>query len=977
MASYNPEDFDALMATLNQMAPQQPEIPEDLMASLEQFAPAQPQQQQAPMPSADSLRVELPRSTGGELLHLLSYLSRPLHAVAGAVESGISDDPNEYALKGAWKGLTGERTTRMADVLGLEEGQKDDSWGDWLAKEGLRFAADLPFDPLTYVGSPAKAAGLVGRGLRAAGIPEGRSLLSAGLRKYGGDEALNKLAGTKAWAMFANAVPDTEELRKVNEITMAAKRRGSTAGLEDAALEANRVLTEKFPGLDRERLFNAIEDPLSDPELAEAIQIYMPVAAEQGKRFDRFGGLHEYWTGRLPSRQEAPYVAHVAKAKGSNEIRGTWQPRSREIRDFVDVDTKQVLHTGKLSDDRTARLLEPIEPFDGNLYRFTDPETGIVSTVKELPAKLKTTKAVAPDVEFQTDPILAMFESGKRYGKRAQFLDYLKELEGNGYIREIAKGGEVPKGWEPVSLSGLELKGSYVASSPVARHIEQQFGKLYNPDAPLGTVSTALDQLFNRTKGGEKLKEITGWTKRNLLGSPGWVSGNIGSNLLLQIQGGMNPLMLITRAAEGEKIRRGIGEAVFEGIDNQQLFKELRDRGIGTTQFTESERSYLSGATPKTGERLRSLKAPELVAKGGQQVANKLGWWNDLWLKTGSKFEDNAKIAMAVDYLKKHADEFSDPAQRELVLDRAAQSAHDALIDYSAGTPWAQRIAKNIVPFYDWQRGITARTAKITLDDPAVLARIDRALSQITEPMTDQERQNADAWVRESAPIKGVFGTSFDEIADMLGLPKLPRGERMMLLGRYLPQGALEQMVARPMDAITSSINPVLKAPYEILANRNTFKDRPIDALSDSAGSMFYRPITRTGPYSAATHQTFGTTLPAGYEYLLSISPASRHAAELDMAGQALGLWSDKYKAEKPSLPEFSAWYLSGGKVYPYDAAKYGKNRQREKRETESRIKSAWKWALRNGDYPTAERLSKQLSGYRSQGNREYSSAEY
>lgn len=957
-----------LMAALDQVAPmQQPQLPDDLMSALDQVAP--PQQRQGPAsPSLEGLKMPVPKSTGDELLHLLSYLSYPLHGVAGAIESGISDDPKESAVGGFVKGIKGERKTRMKDVLGLDEGQPDDTWPEWLQKEALNFAVDIPFDPLTYIGSPAKAAGVVGKGLKAVGVPEGRSLISAGLRKAGGDKALDYLAGTKAWAMFGQRAPDTDALRGLNEIAMQAKRRGSTVGLEDAAIAANKALLEKFPNLDRETLFHAIEDPASNPELAAAIELYAPVAQEQGKQFDRYSQLKGYFTGKEPGRQAEPYVPHISKE------RGEWKPRSREIRDFIDPETGEVLHTGKLADKRTGGLLEATG--DG-YYNLTDPITGDIRIVQEVPAKLKTTKSVAKNIEFQTDPVLAQFFSGKGYGHRAQFLDYLKSLEEAKFIRKVGKEDALEKGEEILSFANLDLKDKWAAKKAVARNVEQQFGRLYNPDSPLGTISTALDQMINRTKGGELLKETTGWFKRNVLGTAGWVTGNIGSNVGLQYTGGMNPLVMGARAFQGEKIRRGVGEAVIDGLDNKTLLRELRDRGIGINQFTDADKSYLSGATPKTAERLKGLKVPGKVANATQTGANVMGKWNDMFLSVGGKAEDNAKIAMAVDYLKKHADEWSNPANRESLLDKAAQYAHDALIDYGGGTPWEQRIAKHIIPFEPWQRGITSQTAKLVLNDPARLARMDRATAQITEPLTADEKQKADAWVRESAPIKGLFGKSFDSMADDLGIPKLPRGERMMLLGRYLPQGFVEQLTSRPMDALTSSVNPFLKAPYEILANRNTFKDRPIDQLADTTGSMFTRPLVGGGPYSSASTQTFGTTLPAGYDYLKSISPASRHLNELDMLGQATGLWGDKYKAEAPSLGEFGAWYATGGKFYPYDAARYAKNRKREQRETEGRMKSQAKWAAKNGDYETAQRLNQQLYDYKANRRKTFSSGEY
>lgn len=1002
MANFDPD----LMAALDQVAPQQPQLPDDLMGALDQIAP--PRLQAPSIPNLEGLKVPVQKSTGDELLHILSYLSYPLHAIAGGIEGGISEDPNETAVGGFVKGITGERKTRMKDVLGLDEGKPDDSWPEWLQKEALNFAVDIPFDPLTYVGTPAKAAGIVGKGLKAVGVPEGRSLISAGLRKYGGDYVAEKFAGSPLGSMLMRGLPGAK-YEPIMEAEAAIARKASSVPAEELAIQTNKIVDDFFKAnpelaskFTRADITQAIERPGSIPELQSTVEGIQPLRDLQTEWFQNVQkakekldlpvteAINEPGYEFMPQRLTPEGVEQSLRGEGLlARSQDAAKQAHREIYNWVDEAGNPILKSdgtpliGKASDPRTG-----IVDLGKGEFRYVGPDNmkkGFVPDssapiVRPVQASLAEKMPITPERLWETDPVKALLGSTKDYQGKWKFLEMLSEYKNQGLIFHTNKAGEnLQKGWRKVEIPGLG-DNAWQAPKAVAVHLEQQAGKLWDKNTPMGTLPDLLDYAINKTLAGQTMKKGTTWFKRNVLGSPGWVSGNLGSNFIQQLAE-MNPLQVAARTADAIKVTGGKGEPVIRGIENSALKNEFKIRDLYANQFSEKERNYLKGSDSggNTEKLLNKIPyMPDLAAKGAQAVGTGIGKWNDAMFWVGGKAESNAKVTVAIDWLKKNAPDLAtkSPEERATLLDRAATAAHKALINYS-GNPFEERVLSNILPFSKWQLGITKRTAQIALDDPARLGRIDRGLRSITMPLSEDEKQKADAWVRESAPIKGIFGKSFDKWADDIGLPKLPRGERMMLLGRYLPQGFVEQLAARPMDALTSSINPFLKAPYEILANRNTFKDRPIDQLADTTGSMFTRPIAGGGPYSSATHQTFGQTLPAAYEYLLSVSPASRHMTELDMAGQAAGLWGDKYKAEAPSPAEFATWYATGGKTYPYDAAKYAKNRKREQRETEGRMKSQAKWAARNGDYAEVERINQQLYKYKAQRSRAFGSGEY
>ena len=168
------------------------------------------------------------------------------------------------------------------------------------------------------------------------------------------------------------------------------------------------------------------------------------------------------------------------------------------------------------------------------------------------------------------------------------------------------------------------------------------------------------------------------------------------------------------------------------------------------------------------------------------------------------------------------------------------------------------------------------------------------------------------------------------------------------MAGRFIPQQNLEAAVKRPLDTAMSMVSPLLKTPYEILANKNTFNDRPLDSVAGSGVGALVDPLIGK-PHELAGQKTFGAELPAGWQYLLGQSPLGRTTNELSTGSRGIGLTSDPYKGEM-GPGEALLWWLTGGKAMPWDETKQTSHRQYEYKKRLQDVRAKKSWALKKGD---------------------------
>jgi len=560
------------------------------------------------------------------------------------------------------------------------------------------------------------------------------------------------------------------------------------------------------------------------------------------------------------------------------------------------------------------------------------------------PASLAETKTVTPNRMWLEDPAAINYIDMIRRNRQIQFIRTVKAGLDH---KVIALGPEARAGMRPIKVKGFE---GYQAEPAVANRLENMGRGVFDTESGAGSIADLVDK-FVGSRAGQAMRKGTDFWRGMVLAHPGWFMGNVGSNIVQQAME-TNPLKIPSRMVQAGKLQ----------LQKPEMFKELAARGLADTgmygrgEGTQKVRELLGEAMPQTPG--LASKLPESV-KGAGRLIKKYGY--DKIFEAGSAAESNAKISVALDWLAKNAPDFEKlpPEAKAKVLDEAARVAHRTLGNYSreAMTPFERNLAALPFPFYGWSSHVARSTGYNLAHQPQKLDRMSMMLDAAFQPMSPEDKKIAPDYIQEQSPAMKFLGMPFP--TSSAGLPT------MALLGRYLPWGQLEQFANRPIDAGLSWINPYLKAPFELGGNRSSFKGREIDKLAGGFPANVINPVIdmvseNGAPYERSTNKLFGQSIPAGYDYLLGISPFGRHIKEADVLGGGLGLYEDPNR-EPMNIYEAGGYVASGGKFYPFDRARYEKSRKWEAQKAETAIKSNLNYARRRGDWSNVAFYQKQL----------------
>lgn len=960
------------------------------------------------------------KQAAGALLHLLSLSERPLKSVANAYQTAgqayqSGQDPSAAFVRGAKRGFFGEDDTDAGDLLGIPRPQPSDKWGPWGAKALGHLLTNMPFDPLSYVGVPAKPASVVGKVLMDAGIPEGRSLIGQGLMKAGGEKLLNEAAGTVPWGMFARELPYTEKYGRVNKIWDVVKREGETNTLGDLALAANAKLEghAKDPGITPEelrwRLFKGAETGPSDLNYEFARTVFGDVADEQARQHARQITAAQGAVDRgimdesmIPNTLTMPnggdYIAHVMtpetrralQRKGTAHVDSDPESLSRTITQWID-ESGQPVSVGKLTDARTGVTQVPVAgkesgAFDTE-YLFRPNASAEPIRVTPAPATGEQTLPLleGSGLTMEQDPIRSLFFKGQSQAKKATFMDWVNKLFDEGYLKragEIAEPDEagklIPKEYpllpkhEIVDLPGF-VEGSWQAEKPIIRRLEQTLGVLPPKDTFLGGVAHGMDYVLNKTVPGQMFTDTTNTFKRNALGRLPFVFSNALSDLSLEYLGmhtpGWNMPARWVQSIKGLKgsaqdMQPGMGLPLKDFAD-EMWKQDLMRKSVRVGDEAGAGGGYLSSyPTDLTKALLTSLDMPTF-GKAAQPVANAVGKWNQWFLDQATKFENRAKFSNADDWARAHAQVYKDAlgsgdldAIKEFMAE-AARAGHSSKLDYHNLPPFGQLMTRP-VPFYNFQQGIYSRLADAAINNPAKLRRLDDFYNTVAMPLSEERKKHADEWIKNNAPLEGLFGTSFDQMFGNHGAT-LPEGTtRMALGGRFVP-------FTNPMnltggdESLAGMANPLLKIPVEWALNKSFFKKRPIDQYAESPNkgllnaALAHVTMDETGKYPReyANRQLFGWTPPAALDHLLSNMPGGGHVNELNQLSQAVGLTKDAYRPT--SLLDSALWLLTGARFYPYDEQRGINKRNWEWNTKDKTLKYGVDYTGQKGEAGTAQ----------------------
>lgn len=182
---------------------------------------------------------------------------------------------------------------------------------------------------------------------------------------------------------------------------------------------------------------------------------------------------------------------------------------------------------------------------------------------------------------------------------------------------------------------------------------------------------------------------------------------------------------------------------------------------------------------------------------------------------------------------------------------QAAEETNRALIDYAHGkTDFEKHILNNVIFFYSFLRGETANTLTSMLSRPGVLSTQYQAhkgvasiLADPSNSVTDEEKYLAQT-SRTKDALSAILGKNEKGDPIVLTSTGIPAEEAFRNMGLRMPADTTPESIAQALFDTSksfmrnqlSSVNPILRKPIEIIANKSFYFDRP---LTDSSLRKF------------------------------------------------------------------------------------------------------------------------------------------
>jgi hypothetical protein len=864
------------------------------------------------------------------ILSVLGYLDRPRNAVASGVYNLVDDDPNTGFFGGLGKGWRGERETNWTDVFGLPEPEQTDDWGAYLGKGALQLGLDALLDPLNLI----PALGLGGKALNRGG---------------------RAIAGTGLGKAFSHSSWDP----KAEALIRMIRREGSDFPIREAAQQTKESFesalakyTPEEQAFIQANLREAIERPGKYSEIGEDIlDPFQQLQKLNRSKFDEINNLRaQLGLKPIEAIEEEGYEYVPRMLSGEGRFR----------------------QAGLIIEPR------PFEQLGRELYRWVNPENGqeFVGRAEDLEKEirkgflsgefeprqlsLREAQKVAPKRMWIEDPLEALYANTKKKQARINYLRTINEFQKEGLLTHVENIPDfrfrVDKDFKRVGVKGFED----LAGAPnIVNRLENLASALYDTDQLTGKLEQALSQTLN-SKIGQAFREYTNEWKTGTLGLfPGYYLANIVSNFTLMWLSHPGALADIPEAIA---LKAGKGKG-FKGLSNEKLLREFKIRDlVDTGQISKGMGLELPDVfAPNVKAPLVEMATRKLGTLGGAAEKAYKGWrWtNEKAMATFGVYpEEVSKLAVAIRYLKRHA---KDGKVTPELLDRAAQEAKDFLFDYRPSELTTfERALRDYFPFATWFRSIMGRTLEDLAIQPQRLARLGRAIDFTFTPLTEGQQSVAPEYIKEGGPVAGLFGERF---MNEEGLPILGQ------IGRFVPQGTVEQFTNRPGDFLLNLLNPMLKAPFEMLGNYSYFTGRPIDEAAGSGLDALLNPLTGGGAYSLNYDKSLlghvsgvgeGGYLPAMWQHVLqSYSPVGRHLRTLDTLAE--GDLFDTPSKKNMGIEQKALWYATGGKTIPFDYSRYEYYKQLKENKENQGLTRQIKRALKNGDYTRAAFYRKQL----------------
>ena len=259
------------------------------------------------------------------------------------------------------------------------------------------------------------------------------------------------------------------------------------------------------------------------------------------------------------------------------------------------------------------------------------------------------------------------------------------------------------------------------------------------------------------------------------------------------------------------------------GRDAKELYEAMSTRGVfGEGQYSGDIVRNLEKEIQGGGRNPLTLSTDNPVLQAG--------------FKVGQTLEDNARIALFIDQVKKGK-----------TYDQAGRHVQKYLFDYGDISPFEQSVLKRFMPFYTWSRkNIPLQLEAIALH-PDKINKLNLAKENIQAANNVQtpDPSEVPGYVVDGMPI--YTGRSEDTIkylplANLLPLADL--SPFFKFLNTQTEPSAIERGKLDPaISSALANASPFIKAPIEYLANYDFFRRKQIEEFEGQKTDMLGVPM--------------------------------------------------------------------------------------------------------------------------------------
>lgn len=373
--------------------------------------------------------------------------------------------------------------------------------------------------------------------------------------------------------------------------------------------------------------------------------------------------------------------------------------------------------------------------------------------------------------------------------------------------------------------------------------------------------------------------------KKFSLATPGFHMRNIIGNYTNMYLGGVNMRKLNPYVQEAyETVRKGKG-----------ILEKVAREGEGALTAAEKiifndYQQFVKAGFHDIAYELYDL--PKLAEKGAKK--NKAAQAVNYVLQKnmdGNKYMDNMFRMSLLKYANDNPDVYLKAG-----LDTPEDFVRRVLFDPNDLTQTEKKWLRSMIPFYTFMKKNLAYQMKNVFENPNQYNKVNKAVKS--------------AW--------SAIGTDRDEIEaykkENFWIPILKKenGEYIAIKAN-LPIGDLGEFVSNPLQKIISSLTPGVRAPFEMVANTQTYTGLPIEQFQGQKGFK----IPELGRKAEYALSQFGLLNPAGVIYDI-VNPIARKEASGESVFNALGFTSTGSAAREQSNRAFQELEALRGAISYY-----------------------------------------------------------